>query len=89
MNDEYYNKIAKCMLYAPVLNWGEYEGKPMYGTLDEYIGVLDVEDAERLGVYLSEGKYHWYSDIRGDQIEEGKVCILAKALKYALENCKI
>lgn len=81
--EEKYYEIASLMLRAPVLDWGEN----LYGTVDEYMEALDIEDAQKLGVvFLNEGKYHWYSDIRGDEIDDGKIYLLAHALKYAMEK---
>ena len=79
MNEKECLMLARWMLRAPIMD--------QYDILSDYIDPLDVEDAKQLGVVFANGKnYNYHSDIRGDEIDDGKAFLLAKALKWAIEK---
>jgi hypothetical protein len=60
-------------------------------TIRDYLNI-DVTDSESLGIVLLEKdsngrpRYHWYSDIRGDEMDETYAEIIRRMLRPVLEN---
>lgn len=56
-------------------------------TLFDFIEMLDEEESVAAGILFADGKgYNSYSDIRGDEIDDGKALILVRAIKAALSK---
>lgn len=77
--------IALKMLNAEILDLDE----EFPATTHDFMEIPGVDDAKKLGAILpSEEKYHWYSDIRNDQIMDAQIEILRLALIKALTEYK-
>lgn len=82
--DTYPSKMRE----APVYYYdSDYSDKPQPIPFSDFLGTPDLEDARQLNVILTNGnKWHWYSDIRNDEMNDTLDAAIAKALQPLKES---